>query len=91
MPVTGYDQVARCAVAYLDARQRGRVEGTLAAADAVLQARVLLAESLVECGWTPPAQVDAALTGDRAVLLQGVGVSEQRTGSSDGLQPHGSP
>jgi len=77
--VTGYSEVAGCAVAYREAHQRSRDQGTLAAAEAVLQTRVALAESLIACGWTPSAQVAAALTADRALLLQGVGVSEQRT------------
>ena len=66
-----YDDIAECAAEYASARERiGADTHVLADYEAVLRARVALAECLLRAGWTPPQQTQHLLTLDRQLLAQ---------------------
>lgn len=76
--MSNYDEIAACAAAYHHARQAGADLRDVAAAVAILEARVTLAECLVRAGWTPSPVVQADLVADRALLQQSIGAWEQQ-------------
>ena len=66
-----YDDIAECAAQYACARERiGSGTHVLADYEAVLRARVALAECLLRAGWTPPQKTQDLLTLDRQLLAQ---------------------
>lgn len=71
-----YDEIARCALRYVIARGEANGNDEVGAAEAVLRARVALAECLLQSGWTPDKQTEAALMRDLQVLDQPVGSFE---------------
>ena len=66
-----YDDITDCAAEYASAREQ-IAAGTHVLADyeAVLRARVALAECLLRAGWTPQLQTQHLLTLDRQLLAQ---------------------
>ena len=54
----------------LAANRTSRATASLATADAVLEARVLLFEHLVSTGWAPPPDVERQLAVDALLLEQ---------------------
>ena len=66
-----YDDIAECAAQYASARDRISADThVLADYQAVLRARVALAECLLSAGWTPPQRSQHLLTLDRQLLAQ---------------------
>lgn len=71
-----YDDIVACAATYAQARAELN-DGVFAAKEAVLRARVGLAECLVEAGWQPDDDALALLRLDQQLLDQRVGKGEQ--------------
>lgn len=78
MLVSSYDEIAACAAAYQRAMADSKGAQDVAAAEAVLRARVNLAGCLVAAGWTPSPALRAQLDTDRDLLLQPSGAWETR-------------
>ncbi|MGI8700823.1 MAG: hypothetical protein ACR2JU_06400 [Nocardioidaceae bacterium] len=75
--MTNYDEIAACAAEYASARERLAADtDALTDFEAVLRARVALAECLVRAGWTPPQQAAHLLMLDRQVLAEPLGSFE---------------
>lgn len=65
--MSGYDEIAACAMAYAKAQEQHRHDD-LDSAEAIIAARLALAHCLIEAGWQPGPEQSEALTRDRAVL-----------------------
>lgn len=74
--VSNYEEIAACAAEYASARER--LADVLAEYEAVLRARVALAECLMRAGWTPPQQAQHLLMLDRQLLAEPLGSLEAR-------------
>lgn len=88
-----YDDIAACAATYAQARTE-LDQGVFAANEAVLRARVGLAECLVEAGWRPDGDVLALLRLDQQLLDQKVGTEEaehQHDDAARRAEPPGQP
>jgi hypothetical protein len=64
------DQVGACAVGYAEALARHERSQTMASADEVLAARVMLVECLVRTGWLPPPGALRTWTQDLLLLRE---------------------
>jgi hypothetical protein len=75
--VKSYDDIAECAALYAAAREQLAEESeALGDFEAVLRARVALAECLIGAGWSPPEPVEHLLALDRQLLSEPSGVLE---------------
>lgn len=73
-----YDDMAACASEYAVARALLATDSdALVDYEAVLRARVALAECLIASGWSPPVEVQQLLALDRRLLAEPHGVIEQ--------------
>jgi len=75
--VSNYDEIAACAAEYASACERLAANtDALTDYEAVLRARVALAECLVSAGWTPSEQAQHLLMFDRQLLAEPMGSLE---------------
>lgn len=71
-----YDDIAACAAAYASARLDSDYSTGITPYEAVLEARVRLADCLIEAGWTASPEVARLLDLDRSLLEQARGSIE---------------
>ena len=72
--VSNYMEIAACAAEYSSALERLAADtDALADYEAVLRARVALAECLLRAGWTPPQKTQDFLMLDRRLLAEPTG------------------
>jgi hypothetical protein len=72
-----YDDLAACAARYAAAREQlTEASDALRHFEAVLRARVTLAECLIAAGWSPPEGVEHLLAIDRQLLSESHGAIE---------------
>jgi hypothetical protein len=72
--VSNYEEIAACAAEYSSALERLAADtDALADYEAVLRARVALAECLLRAGWTPPQKTQHFLMLDRQLLAEPTG------------------